>query len=396
MFEYRVKHPVPLRRFALLGSGLLGAAVIAAPPPATVEASSPVAIEMPADPVPAPAPPEPAPVPAVIGTSCVADVTTVGEPLGEWLDSSEALAGTLIDGDGCMIAAWTKDRLFVSWDGGATFATHQIGGVIGSVAIAQDRVAVVRGGNALGTVRAGDRTPTWHDLGGLSGSAEPYELALSAAGRWTLAFRSREELLAVTDDDGATWRHLTPWKESGFSITEDGRTWATDWEPINEAADDDEAVQYRVKHYVAAAGTSAWRETDAAVRKPQAAWTYQMMSDRSWGCCGSMTKIVAFHHGREVDTVVNALNPNVFAPEIVSRGDVTFAMYRQVSPDDGEPERLFRLRGVRSIDLGGLPFYGGGHLVGVDRYGTLIAFEGASVLRWSEGGGWRRLWHVPM
>jgi hypothetical protein len=392
MFESRIKHPVHLPSLALLVSGLVALVWLQSPPPevaAAMVAPPPVAVEAP--PEPAPAQPEP----AVIGTTCVADVTTVGAPLGEPFDYDEVLAGALIEPDGCTIAAWTKDRLFVSWDGGATFATYQVGGAIGSVAVTRGRVAMVRDGNALGTVRAGDHTAAWHELGVLSGGPEPYELVLSVAGRWTLAYRYSEQLLAVTDDDGATWRHPTPPKPAQFWVTEDGRTWARHLEVIDVDPDADEPVDDRTEHYVAAAGTSTWRNADAAVRKTQRGWTYQVKSDQSWGCGGTV-KIIALHHGREVGTVVNELHPQVFSPEIVSRGDVTFAMYRAYRTDDEAPERLFRLRGTRSIDLGELPFLNVAHLVGVDRYDTLIAFDGGSVLRWSEGGGWRRLWSVPM
>jgi len=399
MFECQVKDPAQLRSLALLGSGLVGAGFLVMvwlqPPQPEVAAAivppPPVAVEAPPEPVRARAQPEP----AVIGTTCVADVTTVGAPLGEPLDYDEALAGTMIDPDGCTIAAWTKDRLFVSWDGGATFATYQVGRAIGGVAVTRGRVAVVRGGNALGTVRAGDRTPAWHELGVLAGGPESYELVLSAAGNWTLAYRPREQLLAVTDDDGATWRHLTPPKAAEFWVTEDGRTWARQWQALDEDPDAGGLVHNRTKNYVAAAGTATWQYADDAVRKTQPGWTYQVMSDRSWGCGGTQ-KIVALHHGREVATIVNDLHPQVFSTEIVSRGDVTFAMYRADRPDDEQPERLHRMRGTRSIDLDGIPFHSAGHLVGVDRYDTLIAFDGASVLRWSEGGGWRRLWIVPM
>src|SRR6185503_14159036 len=401
MFECRVSHPVHLRSFALLGIGLVGAALLAlvwlqpprpeivvsaAAPSLAVEARSesvspPIVVEAPR------APAQPEPEPAAIGTSCVADVTTVGEPLGEQLDYDEVLAGAQIDPDGCTIAAWTKDRLFVSWDGGATFATHVVGGASGSVVVTRGRVAMVRSGNALGTVRAGDRTPVWRELGVLAGGPQSYEPVLSAAGRWTLAYLSSAQRFAVTDDDGATWRPLTPPVGAQVWVTEDGRTWARRWQWNEEERDGDEPIHdhaERVEHYVAAAGTSTWRNADAAIRKAQAAWSYELRTDRSWGC-GGTEKIVALHHGREVATLVNELYPQTFSPEIVSRGNVAFAMYRENRSDDELPERLHRLRGTRSIDLGELPFHNVAHLVGVDRYETLIAFDGASVLRWSEG-----------
>src|SRR5262245_19021526 len=130
MFEGQVKCPVRLRSFALLGTGLLGAGLLALvwsqpakpevaeaiAPPVAVEAPLPVVVEAAPEP-PAPPAVEPEPEP-VIGTTCVADVSNVGAPLGEPLNYDRRLEGTAIDPDGCGIAAWTKDELFVSWDGG--------------------------------------------------------------------------------------------------------------------------------------------------------------------------------------------------------------------------------------------------------------------------------------
>jgi hypothetical protein len=362
--------------------------VVASPVVVTV----PAPVIMPAVPAPPEPPPPPPPAPRVeppvTGTTCVADVATVGVPIGqrelaEVSSPHGPLRGGAVDATGCVLAVWHPGALVVSWDGGQTFSQFDIDGTIDAVAPTTGRVAILRDRNSLGVVHAGDAKILWRDIGVLASPDEGPGLGLSAAGRYTLISRGEAPLLGITDSDGATWRFVTPPAADEFRITAAGRIWATQ---TIVHADGDTGATVEDHRHMMDLGDARWRHDGAIPFDPgEPAWTYALRQDEFWGC-GGTEKLVAFHHGRAVATVASKLSRNVFRIELAGNAIAGFGRY-----DD----HLHRLRGARSSDLGELPAGDDDRLIGVDRYGTPVFIDGAHVLRWSERGGWRILWTVP-
>jgi hypothetical protein len=402
-------------------------------PPARLIVQPPIIVSVPAPVVPppevvvnvpppaAPPPVDPPPVapqiePAVIGTQCVSDIETVGVP-SDFQDSyamSALLAanryqpyearspvqGAAIAPDDCTIAAWTAGELFASWDGGVTFARHEVPTGIATAVVTPRRIVLLRSDGALGVVRAGTEL-VWRDLGVLA-SRNPRPMSLSAGGDWILV-HDESALLGVSGDDGATWRYLTPPAPADvFEISADGRVWGTDYQAAvegdDEEGDDDtaegsdpegsdpDATRPRgPRHYVTDLRSARWRHDPAALGKKGPAWTYDIVGDRSWGC-GGTRKIIALHHGREVATMFGDIYDGIDSPLVVSNGRVTYALLEHAS---------YRLRGKRIVPLADQIPVRSGNAVGVDRYGTVIAVDAAGLLRWSERGGLRRLWTAP-
>lgn len=346
-----------------------------------------VVVELPAPPAPPAEPAAPALEPPVIGTKCVADPSTLGVPLGDPDAGERSIRGTAIDPDGCAIAAWTSSELFASWDGGQTFARLAVNGQIDGVAVSADRIAVVRDHEALGVVRAGGSKLAWHDLSALAIGNKELELMISAAGPWIAIASYANPVIGATDDDGATWRFVKPPRAETMRVSADGRLWTT--HTLSTAPEDavDIDPHSYVKHHYMTDLRSGRTLADAAIpRDPSApAWTYSEELDRFWGC-GSSQKIVAYHHGKVAGEIASGLRHDVYPTDIVGNRTAAFTVYGQ---------KLYRLRGVRSTDLGDVPFGMDGHVIGVDQYGTVIAFDSHDVLRWSEHGGWRRLLSVP-
>jgi hypothetical protein len=367
-------------------------------PPAQVVVQAPA--PPPAAPVPAPAPaadpaPEPPSVaPPVIGTRCVSDVTTIGVPVADPAPGSPQVAvtdpvlGATNDPDGCTIAAWTSDALFVSWDGGQTFARFPAHGHIDDAAATANRVVVLRDQQRLGAVHPGDKELAWRELGALAVTEDQAIFTVAAAGRWTAVLRSNQPLIGATDDEGATWRFLkAPTTESilppaahSLRVTVDGHLRLT--QRIVEVTEMGPGADH-TNHYTADVRSGRWLADGDAPRDPDAsAWSYVLTGDKFWGCGGS-DKLVALHHGKEVATLAGDLRPFEVPVEIASNRIAAYVTY---------DANLRRLHGARAIDLGGNHAE---RLIGVDQYGTLLGFAGSRVLRWSERGGWRVLWSVP-
>ena len=316
----------------------------------------PIVVTTPAPSVPAPQVvvnvPEPPPPPArphfspaPICTLCPRDVATIGMPYRAPDYTPSKLRGASVDPDGCTIAAWTGDEVFASWDGGVTVATYSAPGVL-QVLLTPRRLLVLRR-NELAVIHPGAE-PVWRDLGALTSAVDPSALWMYAAGDWILVNRLTDPLIAASDDDGVTWRYLTPpLKAQPYALTADGRIWAVartikpGIEPGKEEGPDD----FTENTYVTDMRTARWREHAMAPRPPIQEWIYILAEDQFWGCGGS-TKIVALHHGREVASLANDLRDEVYPVAIVSNGPVSYARYNQ---------HLHRLRGTRSIDLGEVP-----------------------------------------
>jgi hypothetical protein len=350
-------------------------------------------------------PPPPAAAEPVIGTRCAPDIATVGVP-SDFQDSyasallpaayryqeyeaTTTVRGAALDPDDCTIAVWTRSELFASWDGGATFARHEVALGIATAAVTPRRVVVLRSDGALGVVRAGATELAWRELGTLA-SSNPDPMSLSARGDWILIHGGAS--LGVSRDDGATWRYVVPPPGADvFEITADGRIWGTDYQPAVEDEEVDPATieepePPEPRFYVTDLRTARWRDDARALRKKGApAWTYDIVGDRSWGC-GGTRKIIALHHGREVATLFWDIYDGIDAPRVISNGRVSYALLEDAS---------YRLRGKRSVAITPAIPIRSGNAVGVDSYGTVIAVDAAGLLRWSEQGGLRRLWTAP-
>ncbi|HET9620520.1 MAG TPA: hypothetical protein VFP84_04060 [Kofleriaceae bacterium] len=418
-----------------LGGVLLGAAVIAAgcalwlhtapPTVATpivatiVVPAAPVVIEhtAPPPPPPAPPPPEPAPPPPeptlaapVVGTRCAAHVETIGVPLTDAVleatprDSFDETRTFTMDSTGCAIAIALTDALIVTWDGGQSFARYAIAGRLDSVVLAGDRAVVLRD-NQLGVVHADEPAITWRSLESLAIPADDADhhdaasyLRIAAAGTWTAVMRTHREvavapeaapappasppaarLLAISDDDGATWRYLTPPEAETLEITDDGRLWLHRDEWIG----DDSGPGTTVVHTFASdlAHTRWFGDDKLPARRGAPAYHYEFERDRFWGC-GGTEKLVAHRGGRAV-TLASDLHAMDDPIGVVENAVAAYAIYG---------EGLYRLRGVHSTPVAGTSIR---DLLGVDRAGTLIAHHGPLLLRWSERGGWRILWSAP-
>lgn len=385
----------------LIGAAAIGAAATGLVLRPWAPAVAPVVVTMPAPVVPlpqvvvqaSPAPEPPAPPalepalesqllePPVVGTRCVADIATIGVPLGEPADQP-ALAvdplGAAVDPHGCTIAWWRTGELFVSWDGGQTFARFEIDGDIDAVAATTGRLAILRSRSALGVVRAGATRIAWRDIGVLATYDDTIAMELAAAGAWTLLHRGGDRLLGVTDSDGATWRYVVPPAADTVRITDDGRLWATQ---RVETSDSTGATRVTETRYTTDLSGAPWRKATVLRASDEPAWRYAMHPHAD-----GTDKLVAFHHGHPAGTVTTDID-RVLDPQVAGNDRASYAAYNH---------RLHRLRGVHTADLGPLPSEASSRLIGVDHYGSAIVVAGAAVLRWSERGGWRILWAPPM
>jgi hypothetical protein len=325
----------------------------------------------------------------VIGTRCLDDVTTVGEP-SEYHQSSWSPDEVLIaiNPSGCAIAAWTPGELGASWDGGASFARYEVWPDIAAAAVSRSRVVVVRSDHALGVARAGGTSIVWRDLGMLRSENEQHALAVSTAGDWIVVSRTPEPLLAISSDDGATWKYATPpHAVDTFEVTADGRIWATDYHAVvdgQEPGIDPDA--HRLHHYLGDVRGGRWRDSRVAFPRPGvSAWTYEIMQDKSWSE-GNTAKLVALRHGREIATVRSDIPTHNDSPTVLSNGRITYALL---------DERSFRVQGTRAVETRTPIPFRTREKMGVDGYGTVIAADEVGLLRWSERGGLRRLWLAP-
>jgi hypothetical protein len=345
-------------------------------------------------PVPPALPTAPTVEPAPLGTRCVEDVATVGRPLqydGDLV--SMGLQGAAIDPKGCTIAAWTANDLLASWDGGATFARFDARPDIAMVKADPKRVVVLGGSDKLGVFRPG-KTPVWRDLGAVVIPGKPLSRWLAAvADGWILLLLADGTELAVSDDDGATWRYVTPPRSTNaFDITADGRIRATAWKAVPATpavrgrAGTHEGppvarMDFTAHHHVFDPKTARWRDGEAALRGwSPPAWTYVPTTDAEPYSHGGRTWITARHHGREVGIVADRIGDGPI--RIASNGRDTYAIYSDL---------LHRIDGIRSVEIDSV-LAKTRDAIGVDQYGSVIVLNDAGVLRWSERGGWRWLW----
>jgi hypothetical protein len=342
-----------------------------------------------------PAPPAaPAPAPPTVGVRCVDDPATIGVPVDQPATGPVVL-GARASREGCTIAAWTEHAVFLSWDGGQTFASFEITGSF-QVDVSADHAVLVRDGRAVGSVRPGDREITWREIPGLAPhDDEPAAEArtardLVAGGRWTAIAVGK--LVMASEDDGATWRYLTlPADNLGLSALDaDGRLTATAIVPLHPRTEEEmdlggpEAVETRRFEIRILGGR--WRALPALPGPLVAAtraWSYLHDRDQFWGCGGSF-KIVAVRAGQS-DTVAGDLRDEIYHVSLAANAEVAFAGYGA---------QLHRLVGTRSEVVAEMPD-SDPRVVAVDSHAMPLAIGGSALLRWSPRGGWRRLLVTP-
>ncbi|HEY0195199.1 MAG TPA: hypothetical protein VGC42_28990 [Kofleriaceae bacterium] len=392
--------------------------LVVSTPPVVIERVTPapaLAPIPPPAPPPPPVPPPPAPkLAAPVSSRCAAHLETVGVPLADgMLDGSYDDPGPdqtyTIDPAGCAFAIKGVHELQISWDGGQTFARYAFEGHIEQLALAGDRAVMLHDGKELGVVHAGDDAIAWRPLGTLAAGVGGRTmgdswLSLAAAGPWTAVMRNYSSpppvapptdpaapaapadpaapappkqparLLALSDDDGATWRYMTPPEAETLQLTADGRVWLTRQEWL-------EPESPRTKLRSAASDLAHTRWLSGA-QLPIVRGTSDHLAfvlDRFWGC-GGTEKLVRFRGDRIVDELASNLNTNVADIALAQNAVAAYTIHG---------EHLYRVRGGRTTDLGDVV---APHLIGVDRDGSLLAQHGPVLMRWSEHGGWRVLW----
>ena len=362
-------------------------------PPAQVlvEVSAPPAPPAPPAEAPPEAPPEETRPARTVGKTCVEDTSTIGLPLGEPTSGSWGLLGVSASGQGCTIAAWAQQTLYISWDGGQTFADFAMTGSF-VVAAASGRVAIVRDGRELGVVQTGDSAITWHTITGLAERDGDHNTVTDvvASGRWSVVAAAK--LVMATDDDGATWRYLTP-PVNDFRLGEidpDGRLTATAVVPLHPQTEGEMniggPVEVETRRFETRIIAGHWRTLPALPGTLTAAtrsWSYLLDTDEFWGC-GSNQKVVAVR-GRRREWVAGGLRDDNYHVSIAASADVAFAGYDM---------HLHRIVGARSEIVAEMPDEDP-RIRAIDGGGSPLAIGASGLLRWSARGGWRRLLSVP-
>ncbi|MBK9036752.1 MAG: hypothetical protein IPL61_36800 [Myxococcales bacterium] len=333
-------------------------------------------------PAPAPAPdPEPTLVSAPAGTTCPRDLATIGLPFAIAIPDPAAVAGeageVIVSATGCAIATTTARGVVASFDGGQTFVARLVApGTLSQVALDADRIAALRDRQTLGIEHA-DGTVVWRAL---PAGLDPTMITGLAMGGGLVALTYRSEprsLIAVSADDGATWR-------TEFAPV-DGLAWvsalaATRIELTVERAppDSTDGGDGWQERYAARPGRLSWRRDEP---RASSSWRYQIVGDEFWGC-GGTAKLLAIRDGRTA-TVQRGIQAEVIPFELAARGSVAYVVDR---------DHLYRLRGTRRHDLGPLPM---GEVFSlhtrVDGADTFVTSFGGHLLRFTPQGGWRVL-----
>jgi hypothetical protein len=353
--------------------------VLPAPPPRALPAAPPL-------------PPPAAPAP-VVGMRCVEDPSTIGVPVDQPA-VGPAVIGAQVSREGCTIAAWTEHAVFLSWDGGQTFASFEIAGAF-QIAVTSEHAVLVRD-RALGSVRPGDRAITWREIPGLAPrdgeTAAEARLAgnLVAGGRWAVIVVGK--LVMASDDDGATWRYLTL-PADNFVLSDldaEGRLTATAIVPVRQGSSEEMDMggpqEVETRRFEIRILGGRWRALPALPGRLAAAtgaWSYVQDSDEFWGCGGS-SKIVALRGGHS-ELIAGGLRDENYHVSLAANAEVAFAGYGA---------ELHRLAGTHNQVVAALPDTDP-RLVAVDSRAMPLAIGGSSLLRWSPRGGWRRLLITP-
>lgn len=368
-----------------------------APPPSPAP-SKLVESTPPAPPAP-PAPAEPTtplalpPASASVATQCPRNVASIGTPIASELVAPrrarypDARSQFAIDATGCAIAVVLAKALYVTWDGGRSFARYPAEGEITYLTIIGNRAAMLRD-NALGIVHAGDAEIAWRDLGPLavqrvdaSGKRRVgAHVRLVAAGAWLAVLRhgpgpdEHAQLAGISEDDGATWHYLVPPVADTFDLTDDGQLRISGWEPV-----DDAPSAKRVQNFYASDAEHASWISSTKFRAPHGAYRYDLERATSWSCC-DLFRLVAFRDERAAKTLAEGIDPSASQVAVVQNAVAAYALW---------DKQTHKLSGTRETALGAMDL---DDLIGVDRYGALLAHSGPLLLRWTESGEWRLLW----
>jgi hypothetical protein len=385
---------------AALSAVALALRSIAPARPVVLEAVPAFIVVQPSPPSAPPPPPRPPPPPPaaepgppvdaspprarqVVNTRCVDDITTVGVPATEdW--TPPALEGTVVAPESCVLAAWTKNAVHASWDGGQTFAAVDVSAGISQVFASADRIVVISDQKHLGLLYPGDVEITWRTLDAALG--KPEQIYFAASARWIAA--ATPTLVAASDDDGRTWRYVTlpaatgRWDAARFAwITEDGvlTAVASEKEPDQ---DGDDPSAWLTQSYAARVSDGRWRvPVPLAARSDtiSSGWTYAFQRDKFWGCGGSSMLVAT--RGARRNVLAGDLRDEIEPIGLGVTRTAAFAHYNG---------KLVRLAGGAARVVGSVP-EGDMRLVGVDRYDTPIFKQGSRLVRWSKRGGWRVL-----
>jgi hypothetical protein len=335
------------------------------------------------------------------------DIARIGQPVAPVPSSANApeLKDMSVSREGCVIAARTKDTLWVSWDGGASFARIEQAAVTQFVALS-DRVVVLLEDGRVGTVMSDRRVelhpaPIKTDHPWLLGG----ERRLVYSGATSQGTDSDDRLaipeagtVAVSDNGGASWRYLATMKGMSVVRVDGDRLVAS----VSELVSDDDSHTMRVGGliYASDARDPAWRQIGSHFTSGQE----QIPLDTDW------------RYALEQPAVRNCPNCTDSIIEVASHQVVIdpsgHRMTRRWGGDGDEAERpyvmdsnrgvtfglsethLMRLVGTRATDIAALPpgtRQDDLKTIGVDRAGTAIVRTTTQLLRWSQSGGWRVL-----
>jgi hypothetical protein len=239
-------------------------------------------------------------------------------------------------------------------------------------------------------MRAGDAAITWHTITALAERAERADDAkagfqIVADGAWSVIQVAR--LILATDDDGQTWRYLTPAAEGAplRELDADGRLTAIAVAPVREPTEEDgmgTPIEYETRRFETRILGGSWRKLATLPGYAMAAsrsWSYALERDKFWGCGGSQ-KLVASHAGQQV-TLADGLRDENFHISVAANAELAFA---------GLDGKLHRLVGARDAEVADMPG-DDPRLVAVTADGSPLALGASGLVRWSARGGWRRL-----
>jgi hypothetical protein len=318
------------------------------------------------------------------------DPSTIGVPVGENDAASAELVAVRASRHGCTIAALTRDKLFVTWDGGQTFVEHAMTGM-NDIAASSGRIAIIRNRRDLGVVRAGETEITWRSVPPFARRDGDIDTAveIAAAGAWTVLVEGR--LIAATDDDGRTWRCLTA-PVDGASLGDldlDGRLTLRVIEPTRAATDEEMLagvyLPMQTRRFQTRIVGGRWHQLGTlpgSVTAAMPTWSYLLDIDQSWSC-GSSEKVVAVRGGQSFK-IAGDLRSQDFHVSFAMNDDVAFL---------GSGQKLHRITVKRMEEVADMPF--DDVIVAVDAGGGPLTSGYLGLLRWSPRGGWRRLLHVP-
>jgi hypothetical protein len=322
----------------------------------------------------------------VIGRTCPSDVSAIGLPFHrDHKPISDSLDDGQVSRSGCTIAAWSKDTIHVSWDGGQSFATTPRN-ELEMIAVADGRIMAVRPDQAIGTLTAGVdwiwRASPFHDQ-----PARP-QPQLFAQGSYTVLLSQQaagaymettpsEALIAFSSDNGERWSYLTA-PVQGYAelvLDPDGQLVLTDTKMTFPPIDPDSGTavpHVKVTQRATNLAQPAWRPFHPP------GWTYAVVGDFG-GDHFTTAHVTATLDGHPT-TPLAGIRTNIEEPTLSGQFVLVYGVLsrfvggrRTALPGEQPPYDNYRCR-----------------LIGEDGYGTAIVVNNG-LWRWSDRGGWRTL-----